>query len=714
MQDERDEGEAQPCAAGANVVDAAPATEAYLAATPTHVAMDEALREAMKFKAAKAKGDLGLYRALHRLRCYFVAVSRNGDADKATAAEGPPAVAGWRYASFDEVCDNAVGLLRSTVRRSIREVLVYTLMCEVLLAPTSAMGATHGDRALAAEACPSTYRCLTALVSKHAPDIDGLDWMDCPVEALVAWFKAPEQHALRATLWSIWRRACATMRSDGKKHMMRHHVDAARNAEEASDGERPVATAQTAGKRARKQDDDRAPEEALEPTSGRAASEACGYRARKMPRHDDAACVTSISPATGVTVASAVDDVIDRVIDDVMQGDAYWRDEDAHEAHEQKVDPTHNRLGAHDQAGMETSHPKGQGEGPPEKKRQRGRRGTVSHRGSRNAQSPAGKRGTARQRTRTPKACDANADDSTGDSSDDSADEIEWPEEPTDSERARHYEYTAAIDGDLCECMTRYRDRFAAWPTVGGVPCDAIHGDDDNDGDDRAPDALMCDRRRQWCWRGDAVVGVTDVVKNLLDAITRCADYAHGAMMTALARRPAAQIMAIDAFAFRSAAPGSDVDVDAPNAPFGCEQVRGWHLYRMHARVFSAIAMLGGGPLTMMATAGLPFYQVSKYAAVAARYDDRGNHAPSLLPARPPPDAIRHELMQRRGDGVFPRRSVAHSLFANWFERNYALGGYKDAGDVDGVWYDDLDQKGTNKADRWCRDFWARRAAKYE
>lgn len=255
--------------------------------------------------------------------------------------------------------------------------------------------------------------------------------------------------------------------------------------------------------------------------------------------------------------------------------------------------------------------------------------------------------------------------------------------------------------------VTRYSERFTAWPTVDGVPCDAI-----GDGRGDVAGIRTCDHSRQWYWRDEAV-GVTDVVKNLLDAITRCAEYAHDTIRAPLASKPDTEIMEFSVRCTRQAAAGGD-DVNGPHAPLGREARRTWRAYRMHARVFSAIALLGGGPLSMMATAGLPFYDVRRYALVAARYDGRAERASSLLPTRVRPDTLAHEVMRCRGDGVFPRRSIAHSLFASWFERNYVLEGYEDASGIDAVWYDHLGQEGTHETDRWCRNFWIRQAGKHD
>ena len=192
-----------------------------LAPPPSAAAMDAVLTNALKDKRAKTARQAALYRGMHRIHWFFVAALHSGT----------PVSGRWQYDSFEEVCDKAIGLAPASVRRSIREVLVDTLVREVLLTPAGGMGADEKDRTLAEAAPPSTYRSLTAIMSAWIPEADGVCWMDCPLEALVSWFKAPQRRTQRTLFWCIWRRARSIMSAEGKKHMMRTYIDRARAVE---------------------------------------------------------------------------------------------------------------------------------------------------------------------------------------------------------------------------------------------------------------------------------------------------------------------------------------------------------------------------------------------------------------------------------------------------------------------------------------------------
>ena len=133
---------------------------------------------------------------MHALHLHFMVAAKRGHMTQG-------------FNSFGDIC-RALGRDKKDVYKSVRAVLIRTLMCDVILASPQA---DDTDRDLAAETSLSAYRAVIPLMGRwdDANDPERRKWIDQSVAGLKEWLVAPARGGLRDALLCIWRRARAIM-----------------------------------------------------------------------------------------------------------------------------------------------------------------------------------------------------------------------------------------------------------------------------------------------------------------------------------------------------------------------------------------------------------------------------------------------------------------------------------------------------------------------
>lgn len=733
-----------------------------------HDTMDKALEEAIAYARSKAQCHRGLYLALHIIHCHFAAASRIDDGfgwrgmESATAAA---AVRTWRYGSFDEVCTAALHASRTTVYQSMREVLVDVLVRDVLLlSPVGACGvavdvisdvsdhdshdvASDTDRTMAERVKPSVYRRMVGVVGAWAAREMDAAWTDWPLDALKAWFVAPSQEALRADMWARWKRARAVMRAEGAVCLIRRHFDVACR-DSAPKAEPNLRASDIATPRAKRERDEAPPSATPDVGMSLPGSTSSTAQLHKKLKHShDTVDHSHADDSKHVDVARDFDNLINGVINSVKgqraddDVDSDVDDDDVGDSGDKgkSVDGSRQTVRARDRDAMQargivqsqclgrtpmTWHTDARDRwtrrvgcdgGSPASPTHCTRQVVGCERREQTVHRPRGD--ATRVRSRALPDPDNDVDAADNDDERGGTDQRDTKQRAKGKTTCRAVAAVAcppvgedaqavAMDADLARCMRRYRERFDEHTAVSAR---ARRPDDRSQDDDNKYDA-----RLRWFYNKDRAYTVTDVVKDLLDAITRCAAYAHDVIVntgqTCEEEEEEGYCKIKASIVDDQRAMDQGHDVEGRTAPSDMEARRRWRAQRMYSRVFKAMAALGDGPLTVAAISCLPRHDVTHYALYATRYGKDGRYAPSMLPPRPVPvarDSDDDDDDDDDGGGTaFPPRSAAHMAFARWFRHEHVRFGYDSGAGADMVWDFQLPWRAEDRDDPWSKSYW--------
>ncbi|AVK77611.1 hypothetical protein pmac_cds_923 [Pandoravirus macleodensis] len=623
------------------------------------------------------------------------------------------------------------------------------------------------DRTVAERVKPSVYRRMVGVVGAWAAREMDAAWTDWPLDALKAWFVAPAQEALRADMWARWKRARAAMRAEGAACLIRRHFDVTCR-DSVPKAEPNLRASDIATPRAKRERDEAPPSatpDVVVSLSGSTSSTVQLHK--KLKRSHDTVDHGRTDDSKSVDVARDFDNLVNNVINSVKgqrgdddvdsdvdddggdDGDSGVDDDGGDK--DKRVDGSRQTVRARYRDAMQVDRDCAHGIVQSQclgrtsttawhtDARDRWTRRVGDNGGSlappthcaqqaarckRREQTAHRPRGDAtRVRSRALPDPDNNVDAADSDDERGGTDQRDTKQRAKGKTTCRAVAavacppvgedaQAAAMDADLARCMRRYRERFDAHTAV---PAHAHHPDDSSQDNNNS----KCDARLRWFYNKDRAYTVTDVVKDLLDAITRCAAYAHDVIVntgqTHEEEEEECHCKVKASIVDDQRAMDQGHDVEGRTAPSDVEARRRWRAQRMYSRVFKAMATLGDGPLTVAAISCLPRHGVTHYALHAARYDKDGHYAPSMLPPRPVPvarDSDDDDDDDDDDDGggtAFPPRSAAHMAFARWFRHEYVRFGYDSGAGADMVWDFQLPWRAEDRDDPWSKSYWLHR-----